>query len=531
MEVHALSNEALRHLHRFCEEQKAGRAGSHDWDMFITSAHKERTLPDYHSLLAWLRQNLPQHTNVESLAQDFDRAGKLLQCLSAYSSLGLGKNNVQLLREMACEAIPGGMPLGVYSPEHSNNGCMEERVLSVSPQMRQSNPHVLALGLDGHGKTCFLTRMLAHDIETGDRAIVILDSNGALINFLDSWISNHPRATDFIERTIIIDPTLDSQFPAYNPCEYPLDGDLQAAARAIECAFRAARYVATGEPWPSHTATLLRNSVMVLIANNATLAQLPTFLLDHDYRSILLDNVLRQRESKIELMPIATAVWEHYERVSQTDHWFKWIEPILDAILPVLSDSHLQHMVGQSESTLHLEEVLSARKILFVKLPRTHHDDSASLIANLLVHGLLRLQASRRQEESGREPCALFVDELCDFFDWQTVLDITSEREHQIEFIGVAQTLQNIAASRRNRLINSFGTIAAFALEPADGTALTPLMNRLDGALQERSVAFEQEKLNVEQLVKQRPGRYMIFRNGAESGTFPAQAPEFPFSD
>jgi hypothetical protein len=115
---------------------------------------------------------------------------------------------------------------------------------------------------------------------------------------------------------------------------------------------------------------------------------------------------------------------------------------------------------------------------------------------------------------------------------WESVDSlIRDSKKHHLGFAGSAKSLQGLTGSNCGDVINGFGTVAAFAMERGDAEWLAPRMFRLDpDQIRLFNIgAVDQEKLHVELLTQQEPGRYFIFRVGQSAGMFAAQSPEYPF--
>ena len=96
----------------------------------------------------------------------------------------------------------------------------------------------MILGSGDKGKTRLIANMATHDITANDRAVVVIDSDGGLIDDLTRWISAQPNAKELVKRVILIDPTYPGGALGYNPLEMPEDGDMQSAASAIVYGFK-----------------------------------------------------------------------------------------------------------------------------------------------------------------------------------------------------------------------------------------------------------------------------------------------------
>lgn len=131
--------------------------------------------------------------------------------------------------------------------------------------------------------------------------------------------------------------------------EMPEDDDLHGAASAVVLSFRA---ISTDSHtlWTQQTANILHNSVLLLMANDKTLNDLPVLLSDVDFRDLLLKKVESMKEQRSEYFDLFDT-WSHYKSLSRTDEWINWIEPILNRIAPALADPRISSiMLSKSQS-------------------------------------------------------------------------------------------------------------------------------------------------------------------------------------
>ncbi len=106
-----------------------------------------------------------------------------------------------------------------------------------------------------------------------------------------------------------------------------------------------------------------------------------------------------------------------------------------------------------------------------------------NLLGSLLVTGLKQAALSLSIHESDKQkPCALYLDEMNNFIEKETIEALTQETDKfQIGFVGCCKTLQHLPEDFRNQIIINVGTLLAFALAKKDGDMIGPQMFRVDG--------------------------------------------------
>jgi hypothetical protein len=458
------------------------------------------------------------------------------------------KDHNKELKDLAQPVRPGSLPLG-RRREWKLWTFWEKKDLALPPDVRNSNPHVLFLGGGQKGKTRLMAKMAAHDIESGDRALVIVDSDGSLSKLVTHWISAHPKGKEFTKRVLLVDPTYRGGSLTYNPVTMPEDGDLSNAAAAVEYGFKAIYTEPPGSQsqWTPQTAQILRSAALLLMITNRTLADLPNLLQDNDFRDILLEEAERKGKEKPELRPLLDP-WGNYKKMARTEQWINWVEPILNRVQKTLSDPRVRPILTGQENGIDLRQVITDKKILIVNIPKGELHENAYLLGSLIVTGLKQAALSVAVNGKASErPVSLYLDEFDHFIDKETFNAITSETKvFQIGLLASTKTLQDFPEDFRNQLVaHRFGTMAIFALAKKDGDMLGPQMFRVDGRKRKHetltnfvnpintSPQFEfvsdEEKLNIDKVLGQPERVFFCYRVGSVAGLFHMKS--HPFND
>jgi hypothetical protein len=449
----------------------------------------------------------------------------------------------KMLKIMSKPITVGSLPLGIRC-EWAPWKFWEKKEISLSAELRRTDPHVLVLGSGDKGKTRYIAHMVAHDIESNDRAIVVVDSDGSLIEALTRWMSHHPKGKMFAKRVVMLDPTNKNGSLAYNPLEMPDDGDLQAAASSLVYGFKAIYTEPPGSQsqWNAQTANILRNSALLLMANGKTLTDLPTLLQDNDFRDILLENVEKKKKEKVEYTTLIDT-WGQYKRLARTDQWINWVEPILNRVGPMLSDPRIRPILTKAQGDIKLTSVIKNKQILMVKIARGQLDQNANLLGSLIVTGI-KQAALALSGDPGAKPVSLYMDEFDNLIEQDTIDAITTETErYQLGLVGSIKTLQHLPEDFRTKIISNVGSWCCFALSKKDADLLGPQMFRVDGRkIRHQTMAnffnpvnttpqFElitdEEKLNIDRVVGQDSRRFYCYRVGTQAGVFHLKSHDF----
>ncbi len=280
------------------------------------------------------------------------------------------------------------------------------------------------------------------------------------------------------------------------------------------------------------------------MANGRTLTDLPALLSDNDFRDLMLQRVEEIKHKRPEFITLLEA-WTNYKKLARTEQWINWIEPILNRVQPMLGDPRIRRILTRVESELNLQDVITEKRILLVKIPLGQLDQNGNLLGSLMVTGIKQAALSvAAHGGSSKHPCALYLDEFDSFIEKDTFDAITSEtRKLQLGFCGAAKTLQTLPEDYRSQLVINVGTMAIFALAKKDGDLLGPQMFRVDGRkIKNQTIqsvfnrvnaqfTFElisdEEKLNIDRVVGQDERTYFCYRVGTVAGVFNLKVQEF----
>lgn len=449
----------------------------------------------------------------------------------------------RMLAQFGKPLTAGSVPLGTrvdWQPWH-----MAPRKLNMPPSVRQIDPHFVIVGGSGKGKTRLMAGMAMRDIECGDRAVVVIDPDGALSDLLVRHIATHADAAQMIKRLRIIDGTREEPL-AFNPIAEPADGQLQNMASSVVAGFRAIYTPAPGQQqtWNPQTAHILRSAVLLLSVNGRSLADLPTLLTDNDERDLLLQRIEARQGESAELLMIAES-WARYRKLARTEHWLDWVEPILNRLQPVLGDPKLNAIIATTNNDIDFRKVLQKQGIVIVKLPRARFGNHAALVGSLVIGSVQNAALSLSSEEESQAPASIYLDDFASFIDKDMFQLVTGDtRRYGLGLICSTRSLQEIPEDYRNLVLHNVGTLCTFACATKDAEALGKQMFRVDGRqakqltiqhffnavntpISNYDLIADEEKLNVDRIIGQEDRTYFCYRVGSVAGVFNLRAPEF----
>jgi hypothetical protein len=349
--------------------------------------------------------------------------------------------------------------------------------LSFFPAFRlrreQRTTHIYVLGITGQGKSKLLEHCLFQDITAG-RGCGVLDPHTDLARDLLSYLAHSGFFKEAKNRMRIVyfDPSRRDYLIPFNVLATPYS-PYATAVNVLE-AFR--------RTWPESLreaprfTNILLASLLVLIANDLTLAELPRLLTHKKYRESLLDNVED---------PEIVSVFHH-----RLDRWGREEPLILESVLNKVSaftlNPILRAILGQKENRLDFRRIMDEGKVLIADLGRCD-GETRRLLGSLIVAGVEQAALSRKDEVArARRPFFFYVDEFQDFCANEssvtTLSQILSEsRKFGLHLTLAHQTLGQMTSERLRTALGNVGTKVVFAVDRTDAEIMAKKMFLVNG--------------------------------------------------
>ncbi|MEU9276540.1 type IV secretion system DNA-binding domain-containing protein [Streptomyces sp. NPDC048341] len=277
----------------------------------------------------------------------------------------------------------------------------DERLIALDPV--QAAQHTQIVGPTGSGKTALITNLIAQNMAAG-RGVILIESKGDLYNSVLDSVPKH-RAKD----VVLVDVT-DTDYPAaFNI----LQGSPYVVATDIQRLFdhlypQDAKGIRVRQGFYHLILTLL-------MSKNATrpmtFADIGPLMVPRANQGEFSDQLIRGVSHVEEL-----ALW--WQEISnlpraQRDAYFK---PISDRTWQLNNRRAIRNIIGQSDSTIDLRDIIQGRKILLVNLGRsTEGADTAGLLGSLLLNAIWG--TVQRGAADPNNPTMLYLDEFQDFLN------------------------------------------------------------------------------------------------------------------
>jgi hypothetical protein len=257
--------------------------------------------------------------------------------------------------------------------------------------------HTWVLGPIGTGKSTELANIALDRIASKLATIVIDPSKGDLVRTLLASI-----AREHWERVRLVDPALGRERPVglnVLECSDPEQHDL--IADQVTFIFREL----FKQSWGPRMDYIMRTALLTLLHHQgATLCDLP---------ALLLDDRARRRWTRGLEDPGLELFWTQWEQKTPKERQEE-AGPVLARLQSILLRPAVRNLLGQSRSTIDLEQVLDHGGVLLVALPHGElGPQTSSLLGSLLVARVWQtVQGRSRRREQDRPNACLVLDEF-----------------------------------------------------------------------------------------------------------------------
>ena len=286
-------------------------------------------------------------------------------------------------------------------------GTTSDRIqVSIPRSDRMKHAHVV--GATGSGKTTLLVNMAVQDIyaqlENGEPAfgVGVIDPKGDLVDRLLSHIPAY-RARD----VILFDPTDTDKPLGFNILQNVPEHLRSLTASQVVGTFKK---LFGQQSWGQRLEHVLRFCVLTLLeVPGSTLLDIPTLVLNDDFREGVLPHV-----TNFEVVNFWENEFAHYASGKSR---MVVVAPILNRIGPWVAYPEIRNIIGQTQSSFNVRDVMDNKKIFLARLPEgLLGEDVRQLMGSLLITQFQLAATSRADTpEHLRQPFLLYADEFQNF--------------------------------------------------------------------------------------------------------------------
>jgi hypothetical protein len=319
--------------------------------------------------------------------------------------------------------------------------------------------HAYVIGKTGMGKSTLLENLAIQDIRSGN-GLAFLDPHGKSAELLLDYVPE-----DRIDDVMYFAP-FDLEHPiSFNVMEDVGEDKRHLVANGLMSAFKKIWQ----DMWSARMEYLLNNALLALMEYpDSTLLGINRMYADEDYRERVVNSV---SDVSVRLF------WEN--EFAEYDERFmrRATAAIQNKIGQFVSNPLVRNIVGQTESSFDLREMMDSKKIILVNLSKGQvGEDNADLLGSMLITKMY-LAAMSRSEASEKDlsqlpPFYFFVDEFQSFAN-ESFADILSEaRKYKLALTMAHQYIEQMSEDVKDAVFGNVGTMISFRVGAYDAEVL-----------------------------------------------------------
>lgn len=320
--------------------------------------------------------------------------------------------------------------------------------------------HFYIIGKTGMGKTTLLENLAIQDIRNGE-GLAVIDPHG---EFAQKMIDYVPSTR--INDIVFFNPA-DLNYPiAFNVVEKVSQDDRSMIASGLMGVFKKI----WPDVWSARMEYILNNSVLALLEYpGATLLGINRMLANKDYRQRVVDNVTDSAVKSFWLNEFA----KYPDRFRE-----EAVAPIQNKVGQFISSPLIRNIIGQTQSTINMKEIMNQGKILIVDLSKGRiGEDASQLLGALMITKLQQAAMSRvDMAESERKDFYLYVDEFQNFATDSFATILSEARKYRLNLIlahqYVGQLITDTNTKVRDAIFGNVGTVLSFRVGAPDAEFL-----------------------------------------------------------
>jgi len=316
--------------------------------------------------------------------------------------------------------------------------------------------HIYVIGKTGVGKTTLLENMAISDITRGN-GLGIIDPHGDLaediIKYIPGW-----RKKDLI----YFDATNTEHPIAFNPLNGIHPNNHHLVASGLISTFKKIWI----DSWGPRLEYILRFVLLTLLQiPDATLLDIQPLLVSPEYRKPLLHFITDEH-----ILSFWRNEYDKYSPQLRSEA----ISPILNKTGLFQTSLPLRNIVGQTETSFRMQQVLDEGKIFLANLSKGEiGEDASSLLGSMIINAIqLAVLHRTKQEESARKPFYLYIDEMHSFITLSFTSILSEARKYGLSLFLTNQYVSQLDERIKAAIFGNIGTLISFRVGAEDAEYL-----------------------------------------------------------
>jgi len=315
------------------------------------------------------------------------------------------------------------------------------------------------VGVTGTGKTTTLQSISYQDMKAG-HGLCLLDAHGDMIPWLLARVPPE-REMD----VILFDP-IDQEERPFGLNLLAREQDNAREVRWVVSSFAETLRRMFAYSWGPLLEHVLNHALWTAMAIPGS-----TII---DVLLLLTDKVFRRKWIKRLEDPLLINFWREFPKVHKQQ--MEYVSSTLNKLTPFLLDETMKFIVGQSENTFDMREVMDEQKILLVNLSKGQLGENNSRLLGSVLVNLVLVTALSRQDmdpaERRRRPFHLIVDEFQNFASDSFSILQTECRKMGVDVIAAHQHRDQLPTDNLKGSALNVGNFLCFRTTGQDGLEL-----------------------------------------------------------
>lgn len=316
--------------------------------------------------------------------------------------------------------------------------------------------HIYVIGKTGTGKSTLLLNMAISDIQRGN-GICVIDPHGDIAEKILDYIP-----LERINDVIYFDPADETHVIAFNPLQ---DTPKEQQHLVVAGLIATLKKIWT-DSWGPRLEYILRFTLLSLLTYpDATLLDIQPLLTDYNFRKRVLSYCKDQY-----LVSFWYNEFDKYSPQLKAEA----ISPILNKTGLFVSITVLRNIIGQTNDSFKISQVMDERKILICNLAKGKLGEDATTILGSMIVNAIQLAALQRAsiEEKDRQPFYLYVDEMHSFVSLSFADILAEARKYKLSLFLAHQYIEQVDEKIRFAILGNVGTMIIFRVGAEDAKHL-----------------------------------------------------------
>ena len=357
------------------------------------------------------------------------------------------------------ENLPAAIDLSEKEKQEINFFAKTEfknRMVNFGIKKEDRRRHIYIIGKTGTGKTTLIANMAIDDMKKG-HGLAVIDPHGDLCKDLLDYIPSRR-----INDVCYLNPSDKKKPFSINILEVKDPGQAELIASGIVAIFQKLY----ANSWGPSLEYILRNTVLTLaLTPGSTLVDVPRMLTDKKFR----DNTV----AKLPQSPLTNFWNKEFNRMPDRLREER-ISPILNKVGQFVTSPVIRNLIGHSQSTVNLEEIMNEGKILLLDLSQGKlGEDNAALLGAMIITKFQQAAMNRvNVSEKERKDFFLFVDEFQNFATESFIKILSEARKYRLNLCLANQYIAQIPEPVQKAIFGNTGTLTTFLVGHEDAKIL-----------------------------------------------------------